>query len=128
MRPERNKVSIYIYIYIHIHPHPHLVIHISIRCSCSCSSIIYRTCGLLLFTPTCIAHTITISLHVYFSLYKILFHLTALLWESIILLLPPPPPANPTVLQFYCTCNIRPPTDPPCLCHTPYNIGDGNIV
>jgi len=24
--------------------------------------------------------------------------------------------------------NIRPPTDPPFLCHTPYTIGDGNIV
>ena len=24
--------------------------------------------------------------------------------------------------------NIRPPTDPPCVCHTPYNIGHGNIV
>jgi len=24
--------------------------------------------------------------------------------------------------------NIRPPTDPPFVCHTPYNIGDGNIM
>ena len=24
--------------------------------------------------------------------------------------------------------NIRPPTDPPVVCHTPYNIGDCNIV
>jgi len=24
--------------------------------------------------------------------------------------------------------NPNPPTDPPCLCHKPYNIGDGNIV
>ena len=24
--------------------------------------------------------------------------------------------------------NIRFPPDPPCVCHTPYNIGDGNIV
>jgi len=24
--------------------------------------------------------------------------------------------------------NIRPPPDPPCICHTPYNIGSGNIL
>ena len=24
--------------------------------------------------------------------------------------------------------NIRPPPDPPCICHTPYNIGSGNSV
>ena len=24
--------------------------------------------------------------------------------------------------------NIRPPPDPPCVCHIPYNIGSGNIV
>jgi len=64
------------------------------------------------------------------SLYTILFYFKALLWESIILLLPPPH------LQSlpYCNTiarplrNIRPATDPPCKCHTPYNIGDGNIV
>ena len=33
------------------------------------------------------------------SLYKIFFHFTALLWESIILLLPPPLPATPTLWQ-----------------------------
>ena len=55
------------------------------------------------------------------SLYTILFHLKALLWESIILLLPPPP-AKPTLLQYYCTPmrNIRPPHRPP-LC-MPYAI------
>jgi len=35
-------------------------------------------------------------------LYKILFHLKALMWESIIRL-PPPPPAKPTLLQYYYT-------------------------
>ena len=64
------------------------------------------------------------------SLYKILFHFKALLWESIILLLPSP------LLQSlpYCNTiarlsrNIRPPTDPPFVCHIPYNTDDGNIV
>jgi len=64
------------------------------------------------------------------SLYNIVFHCKALVWESIIIVLPPPP-VKPTVLQYYCT-NIAqytpPPLTPPCVCHTPKNIGDGNIV
>jgi len=64
------------------------------------------------------------------SLYKILFHFKGLLWESIILLLPP---LHLQRLPYYNSIarplgNIRPSTDPPFLCHTPYNIGDGNIV
>jgi len=47
-----------------------------------------------------------------------------------------PPFIAPPHLQSlpYCNTiarplrNIRPPTDPFSLCHTPYNIGDGNIV
>ena len=42
----------------------------------------------------------------------------------------------PPYLQspYYCNTiarllrNIRRPADPPLVCHTPYNIGDGNIV
>ena len=65
----------------------------------------------------------------YLSLYKILFHFKALLGESIILLLLPLP-TQPTLLQYYCTtiAQYTPPTDPSFVCHTPYNIGDGNIV
>jgi len=64
------------------------------------------------------------------SLYKILFHFKALVWESNTLLLPPP---HTQSLPYFNSIsgllrNIRPPTDRPCLCHTPYNIGDGNIV
>jgi len=67
---------------------------------------------------------------VQFSLYKILFHFKALLWESIILVLPPPH------LQSlpYCNTiapplrNMRPPSDPPFIHHAPYKIGNGNIV
>jgi len=64
------------------------------------------------------------------SFYKILCHFKALLWLSIILLLPPPTSkAYPIAISLHDQCAIyaRPPT-PPCLCHTPYNIGDGNIV
>jgi len=66
----------------------------------------------------------------HFSIYKILFHFKALLWESIIRLLPP----HHLQSLPYCNTiarllrNIRPPTDAPFVCHTPYNIGDGNIV
>jgi len=48
-------------------------------------------------------HTSTLSRGSTFcvSIYKILFHFNALLWESIILVLPPPPPpAKPTLLQY----------------------------
>ena len=61
---------------------------------------------------------------------KILFHFKALLWESIILVLPRPP-AAPTVLQYYCTTFAQYTPHhhrPPSVCHTPYTIGDGNIV
>jgi len=62
-------------------------------------------------------------------LYKILFHLKALWWRY-------PPFIAPPHLQRlpYCNTiarplrNIGPATDPPFVCHTPYNIGDGNIV
>ena len=66
-----------------------------------------------------------------FSLYKILFYFKAPLWESIILVLPPPPHLQSLL---YCNTiarplrNIRSPTDPSFVCHTPYNICDGNIV
>ena len=64
------------------------------------------------------------------SLYKIVFHFKALLWESIILLLPPPTcKAYPVarLLHDRCAVHARPPT-PACRCHTPYDVGDGNIV
>jgi len=50
------------------------------------------------------------------SLYTILFHFKASLWESIILLCPPPP-AKPTRLQYYCTAiaQYTPPHRPPPL-------------
>jgi len=53
------------------------------------------------------------------SRYKIVFHVKALLWESIILSLSPPP-AKPTLLQYYRTTNAqytlphRPPPLLPC--------------
>jgi len=60
----------------------------------------------------------------------LVFHLKALLWESIMLLCP-----HPHLRSLpYCNTNarplrnIRPPTDPSFVCHTAYNIGDGNIV
>jgi len=39
-------------------------------------------------------------------------------------------PAKPTLLQYCCTtiAQYTPPHRPSCICHTPYNIGDGNIV
>ena len=44
------------------------------------------------------------------------------------------PPALPILFQYYCTSiiarllgNIQPPTRTPCVCHTPYNIGNSNI-
>jgi len=54
------------------------------------------------------------------SLYKMLFHLTYLVWEYIIL---SPPPHLQSL--HYCNTisrswrNIRRPADPPCVCHTP---------
>ena len=48
------------------------------------------------------------------SLYKILFHFTALVWESIILLLPPPTcNAYRVAILLHDYCAIyAPPTDP----------------
>jgi len=70
----------------------------------------------------------------HFSPYKILFYFQALLWESMILLLSPPHfhlqslPYYNTIAVVHPFRNIRPRTDPPFVCHTPYNIGDGSIV
>jgi len=66
-----------------------------------------------------------------FGLYKILFHFEAFVHKSIILLCPPPSHLHS---PYYCNTiarllrNIRRLFDPPLVCHTPYNIGDGNIV
>jgi len=62
------------------------------------------------------------------SLNKILFHFKAIVWESY-----HPLSLHMQSLPFCNTIarplrNIRPPTDRPCVCHTPSNIGDGNIV
>jgi len=50
-----------------------------------------------------------------FSLYKILFHFKALLWESIVLSFTPPPLAKPILLQYFCTtiAQYTPPYRPP---------------
>ena len=43
----------------------------------------------------------------------------------------PPALAKPTLLQYYCTPISQytsSPTDPPFVCLTPYNMGDGNTV
>jgi len=68
------------------------------------------------------------------SLYKIVLYFTALAWESIMGV--HHPCIAPPHLQSlrYCKTiarllrNIRPPSDPPCVCHVPYNIGNNNIV
>jgi len=64
------------------------------------------------------------------SLLKIVCYFKAVSCKSIILSLPSPhlqrlSYCNPIVRSLR---NIRPVTDPSCVCHTPYNIGDGNIV
>ena len=57
------------------------------------------------------------------SLNKILIHLKALLWESIILVLPPPA-AKRTLLQHYCTtiAQYTPPSPSPPSLAIPYAI------
>jgi len=65
-----------------------------------------------------------------FSFYKILFHFTALLRESIILVCPPPTcNAYPIaiLLHGHCAIDAPPPPTPP-LCHITYTIDDSNIV
>jgi len=45
------------------------------------------------------------------------------------LIAPPICKAYPIAILLYDHCAIfAPPTDPPFVCHTPYNIGGGNIV
>ena len=64
------------------------------------------------------------------SLYKILFQSKVLSLETIHLFIAPPHllrlPFCNTIARLLR--NIRPPTDPPSVCHTLYTIGDGNIV
>ena len=65
-----------------------------------------------------------------FGLYRIVFYFEAFVHESIILVLPPPTCTARTIairLHVYsAVCDAPPP--PTCVCHTPYNIGYGNIV
>jgi len=60
------------------------------------------------------------------SLYKILFHFAAFMWETILPFLPPPTCIARTIsilLHVYCARY-----DAPFVCYTLYNIGIGNIV
>jgi len=64
------------------------------------------------------------------GLYYILFYFENCWHESIILVFPPPSCivlTNPILLHVYCAIYEAPP-DHPFVCHTPYNIGNGNIV
>ena len=62
------------------------------------------------------------------GLYKRFFHFEAFVHESIILaLLPPTCTAHTIVILLHDYCAIYDPLlDPPFVCHTPYNIGNGN--
>jgi len=64
------------------------------------------------------------------SLYNILMHFKALLWEAILVFLSPSTcKAYPIAILVHDHCAIyAPPPTPPVVCHTPYNIGDGNIM
>ena len=64
------------------------------------------------------------------GLYKMFDCFGAFVHESIILLLLSPTCIAHTIamlLRDYCVIYDSPP-DPPFVCHTPYNIGNGNIV
>jgi len=65
-----------------------------------------------------------------FGLYKILFYFDAFVYDSIIRSLPPPTCIARTIaipLYVHCATYDAPP-DPAFVCHTAYNIGNGNIV
>jgi len=65
-----------------------------------------------------------------FLRYKTLFYFEVFVHESIILSLPPPTCIARTIairLHVHCALHAAPP-DPPFVCHTPYNIGDCNIL
>jgi len=61
---------------------------------------------------------------------KILFYFEAFVHESIILPLPPPPcKASPIAILLHVHCALHDaPLDRSFVCHTPYNIVNGNIV
>jgi len=64
------------------------------------------------------------------GLYKIFFHLFVCVQESAIRSFPPPTCIGHTVatLMHDDWAVYEPPPDLRCVCLTPYNIGDGNIV
>jgi len=131
---------IYIYICVCICLYLHLSIYLFIDIYLSIYFILLHLSlppSLTLSLPSCLQpkhflHCITGGRRrvPHLSLYKILFRFKALLWESIIRV--PPPPH----LQSLPYCNTiarllgnrRPLTDPPFVCHTPYSIGNGNIL
>ena len=63
------------------------------------------------------------------SMYKIVYHFKALLWESIIRLLPPPLQSLPdcnTIARPLRNKRLLP--DAPLVSHTPYNVGRDNSL
>jgi len=64
------------------------------------------------------------------GIYKIFFHFVAFVHESILLVLPSSTCTAHSIavlLHGYCA-KYDPPPDPPFVCHTPYNIGECNIL
>ena len=65
------------------------------------------------------------------GLYKIFFHFEAFVHESTIFSPPAAtsiPHTDAILLHDYWTVYDPPPSDLPFVCHTPYNIGNNNIV
>jgi len=73
-----------------------------------------------------------ISSYTQLGLYRILSYFKAFVNEPIIMLLPPPTCNDHTLPLQYSIARvprkIRPSPDPPFVCYTPYNIGNGNIL
>jgi len=118
VRAMNGRLGIYVYVYVYacMYTRMHVCLFV---CMYICMYV-------------CISFMFPFSFRLGLSLYKILFHIRALVWESIILVFVLPPPHLQSLP--YCNTiarllrNIRPPTDPPFVCHTPYNIGGGNVV
>jgi len=77
----------------------------------------------------CLGLTRNFTHRQFVGVYKILFYFEAHVHESIISLLPPPTRIARTIARpLHDYRAIYDPLRPPCVCHTPYNVGHGNIV
>ena len=138
--PGVNSIYIYMYLYIFIHkyiytfqpPKPASLRDAWFAALCGCAGMwlllarVWLCENLWLIDTAPLPPPGILSHALRLGRYKIFFYLGSFVHESIVLSFLPPTWISHTIARLLR--NISPPLELPCVCHTPCNINDNNIV